>query len=68
MPGCRRPEWPSCLVDDVTMSGGHLRACAAKLRESGLDVADVLCGGKILSDQDEHAFATVEETLDDFET
>ena len=55
------------LVDDVTTSGGHLRACAAKLRESGVDVAHALCGGKTVYDQDEGAFAILEETLEDFE-
>jgi hypothetical protein len=57
----------SLLVDDVTTSGGHLRACAAKLGENDIEVRHALCGGKTLYDQDEHAFEIVEEILDDFE-
>ena len=55
------------LVDDVTTSGGHLQACTARLRENHIDVTNALCGGKTLYDQDDHAFAIIEETLDDFE-
>jgi predicted amidophosphoribosyltransferase len=35
-----------CLVDDVVASGGHLRACAAKLRRSGVDVGIAIVGGR----------------------
>ncbi len=60
-------EGTSLLVDDVTTSGGHLRACAARLQENHIDVTNALCGGKTLYDQDDHAFTIVEEILDDFE-
>lgn len=55
------------LIDDVTTSGGHLQACAARLREKGVDVSNAVCAGKTLYDQDDHAFAIIEETLVDFE-
>lgn len=55
------------LVDDVTTSGGHLMACAARLRENDLNVTHAICGAKTLYDQDDHAFSIVEETLEDFE-
>ena len=34
------------LVDDVLTLGGHLRACAAKLREEGADVLLGLCAAR----------------------
>jgi hypothetical protein len=55
------------LVDDVTTSGGHIRACAAKLESKGLSVGVVLCGGKTVYDQDNPAFHTYEYALDDYE-
>jgi predicted amidophosphoribosyltransferase len=55
------------LVDDVTTSGGHLQACAARLRENHIDVTNGVCGGKTLYEQDNHAFAIIEEILDEFE-
>jgi hypothetical protein len=55
------------LIDDVTTSGGHLQACAARLREKSIRVSNALCAGKTLYDQDDHAFAIIEEMLDDFE-
>lgn len=57
---------PVLLVDDITTSGGHLRASAAKLREAGLNVTGALCGGRTLYDQEQRAFSIVEEMLDDF--
>lgn len=54
------------LVDDVTTSGGHLQACAARIRENDITVTNALCGGKTVYDQNENAFARVEEVLDDF--
>jgi hypothetical protein len=55
------------LTDDVITSGGHLRACAARLRGLGFPVGTAVCGGKTLYDQDKHAFTIFEETFDDFE-
>jgi len=56
------------LVDDVTTSGGHLRACAAKLDSEGLTVNYVMCGGKTVYDQDNKAFYTYEYKLDEYKT
>jgi orotate phosphoribosyltransferase len=53
------------LVDDVMTSGGHLKACAAKIRSKGADVVLAICGGRTLYDQDKKAFDIVEEMLVD---
>lgn len=55
------------LVDDVTTSGGHLRACAAKLDSKGLSVDIVTCGGKTVYDQNNGAFHIYEYTLEEYE-
>lgn len=55
------------LVDDVTTSGGHLRACAAKLESKGLSVDIIMCGGKTVYDQNNKAFHTYEYTLEEYE-
>jgi len=55
------------LVDDVTTSGGHLQACAAKLESKGLSVDIVMCGGKTIYDQKNRAFHIYEYTLDEYE-
>jgi len=47
--------------------GGHLRACAAKLKGLGLRVEVAVCGGKTLYDQSEDPFEVFKEVLDDFE-
>lgn len=54
------------LVDDVTTSGGHLRACAARLKRAGLEVDSVICGGKTVYDQSKRAFDIREEEMDDY--
>jgi predicted amidophosphoribosyltransferase len=54
------------LVDDVTTSGGHLRACAAKLEAGGLEVSLVFCAGKTVYDQGNPAFHTYEDKLEKF--
>lgn len=53
------------LVDDVMTSGGHLRACARKIRESGSKVVLAVCGGRTTYEQNRAAFDTVQETLPD---
>ena len=55
------------LVDDVTTSGGHLQACAAKLDSKGLSVNIVMCGGKTVYDQNNAAFHIYEYELDEYE-
>jgi adenine/guanine phosphoribosyltransferase-like PRPP-binding protein len=37
---------PIVLIDDVIASGGHLRAAAAFLRDSGADVIAAVCAGR----------------------
>lgn len=54
------------LVDDVLVLGGHLRACAAKLRAGGADVVLALCAGRADQMQATDPFAVRCETLDDF--
>ena len=55
------------LVDDVLTSGGHFRACAAKLKNGGAEVLIGLCGGRTLYDQEKRPFDMVEELLEDYE-
>ena len=55
------------LVDDVTTSGGHLQACAAKLKSVDVEVDIVLCGGKTVYDQTNAAFHTYKYTLEEYE-
>jgi predicted amidophosphoribosyltransferase len=54
------------LVDDVTTSGGHLQACAAKLEPEGVVVDIVVCGGKTVYDQSNPAFHIYEYELDKY--
>jgi hypothetical protein len=55
------------LVDDVTTSGGHLKACAAKLKSKGRPVDLVMCGGKTVYDQKKRAFHIYEYSLEQYE-
>lgn len=55
------------LVDDVTTSGGHLRACAARLKKADLEVDSIICGGKTVYDQAREAFDIREEEIDEYQ-
>jgi hypothetical protein len=59
-------DYGGVLVDDVTTSGGHLQACAAKLESKGLTVCRVVCGGKTVYDQVHPAFHTYENELEEY--
>jgi hypothetical protein len=65
--GVARDNFTVLLVDDVTTSGGHLKACVARLESIGLVVHTVMCGGKTVYDQDHKAFHVYEYTLDEYE-
>jgi hypothetical protein len=56
------------LVDDVTTSGGHLQASAAKLNTFGMKVDHVVCAGKTVYDQTNPAFYNYEYSLEEFES
>lgn len=58
---------PYVLVDDVLTSGGHLQACAARLKEKGATVLMAVCAGRTVYTQPRNAFATIEEMLEDYE-
>lgn len=55
------------LVDDVLTSGGHLVACAARLRKVRSNVVIAVCGGRTTYSQDRPAFEVVEEELPDYD-
>jgi predicted amidophosphoribosyltransferase len=55
------------LVDDVLALGGHVRACAAKLRAGGAEPILALCAGRADQIQVPDPFAIRCETLNDFE-
>lgn len=55
------------LVDDVLTLGGHLRACAAKLRSAGADVLLGLCAARADQIPAKDPFAVRCEILRDFE-
>ena len=57
---------PYVLVDDVLTSGGHLKACAARLRRVGAQVPLAFCAGRASSEQPQDPFAVRVEVLDDF--
>ena len=57
---------PCVLVDDVLTSGGHLRACAARLRRAGAKVSMAFCAGRASGEQPDDPFAVRVEMLDDF--
>ena len=59
-------ESPYVLVDDVFTSGGHLKACAARLRHAGAKVSMAFCAGRASSEQPDDPFAVQVEVLDDF--
>ena len=57
---------PYVLVDDVLASGGHLKACAARLRRAGAKVSMAFCAGRASDEQPDDPFAVRVEMLDDF--
>jgi hypothetical protein len=59
--------WSVVLVDDVLTSGGHLKACAAKLRAAGADVLMAIVAGRADKNQVPDPFAVRSEDVDDYE-
>jgi hypothetical protein len=62
-----REKYCVLLVDDVTTSGGHLKACAAKLKRVDIVVDLVICGGKTVYDQAKGAFDIREDEIEEYE-
>ena len=58
---------PRILLDDVLTSGGHLKACAAKLREAGHDPQFAICCGRTCHEQLENPFVVPIVELPDFD-
>ena len=54
------------LVDDVVSSGGHLRACSAKLRVEGCEVEWAFCAGRADDMIAPKPFATRVDTIPDY--
>jgi pyrimidine operon attenuation protein/uracil phosphoribosyltransferase len=54
------------LIDDVAMSGGHLRACAAMLRKHGRPCGLAICAGRTVYEQLDNPFEVPAEAFEDF--
>ena len=57
---------PYILIDDAIASGGHLKACAAKLTKKGATVVAAFCGGRTVHEPPDSAFAPLREEMDDY--
>ncbi len=60
-------EGTRVLVDDVFTTGGHLRACAARLRDNNASAALAVCCGRTTHYQLENPFSVPVEKLPDFD-
>lgn len=60
-------DGPRVLLDDVMTSGGHLKACAAKLREIGHNPEFAICCGRTCHEQLEDPFVVPVVELQDFD-
>ncbi len=59
-------ERPYVLIDDVCTTGGHLQACAAKLRDIGASVILAVCAGRSVHEQRSDPFDVPDEIYPDF--
>jgi adenine/guanine phosphoribosyltransferase-like PRPP-binding protein len=55
------------LVDDMLTSGGHLRACAARLRTAGAEPVFAVCAGRADQSQVADPFAVRHHEITDHE-
>ncbi len=54
------------LIDDVCTGGGHIQACAAKLRDQGLVSTLAVCGGRTFHEQQPDPFSLLPAIYDDY--